>query len=110
MAQHFDYRTIKHLALVRNHTQVEKSLKAVQASSQDFNQSIYATLLRKQSSFWSSGPSESPDASEFLLYSLPGVKVINSVIIQTYNASQIQSEDDLYPTRKIKILVGNSED
>ena len=47
-------------------------IKAGQASSQDFNQSIFCTLNRFGSlnNFWSSNGSDSPDDNEHLSYSI----------------------------------------
>ena len=51
----------------RDHLPIE----AIRASSQDFNQSIFRTLIRAgDSNFWSSGPSDTPDAREFLVYKI----------------------------------------
>ena len=51
----------------RKHLKIE----ALDASTQDFNQSIYRTLTRQGAhNFWSSGPSDSPEANEHLIYSI----------------------------------------
>ena len=49
-------------------------IKAVHASSQDYNQSIYCTLNRfgATDNFWSSSGSETQDASEHLTYQIAG--------------------------------------
>ena len=51
----------------RKHLRIE----GLAASSQDFNQSIYRTLARGGSNnFWSSGPSDTANANEHLIYSV----------------------------------------
>lgn len=47
-------------------------IKALEASSQDYNQSIFCTLNRfgATDNFWSSTGSETPDASEYLTYAI----------------------------------------
>ena len=66
-----------------------QGVKAIQASSQDYNQSIYMTLKDDGTTFWSSGPSETPDASEFLVYELPKQQRVTQILIKTYDPSQI---------------------
>jgi len=57
------------------------------ASSHEYDQSIYCTLRNDKNTFWSSGPSASSDANEFLIYELPSRQRVVSVLISSYNAS-----------------------
>ena len=84
-------------------------VKAHSASSQDYNQSIYMTLKDDGQTFWSSGGSPTPEASEWLLYELPKPERICDVHIRTYDHSQIQGNpENLYAPVKVQILVGDT--
>ncbi len=62
-------------------------LKAVVASSQDFDQSIYQTLKPDLATFWSSSGSLTKDATEFLVYEMPQRMLVNSVLVRSFNPS-----------------------
>jgi len=81
-------------------------LSAIEASSQDFNQSIHMTLTRNNTeSFWSSGPSDSSNDSDFLVYKLADSKaeamLFSSVTLATFDPTTIQQAEKDYPPNQI---------
>ena len=92
-------------------------LKAVQASSQDYNQSIFCTLNRfgAMHNFWSSQGSLSPDTNEYLTYQIAGelsqgapevafdlgrTAQIFSFTLAVFDPSTIQGVGHDYPPRQ----------
>ena len=110
----------------RKHLKIE----AFAASSQDFNQSIYRTLTRAgETNFWSSGPSDTANANEHLIYSVtnemreleetkeqlaPSVfelgahTIFYSFTIANFDPRRIQMIGYKYPPRQVQFEVGFS--
>eukprot|EP00347_Sterkiella_histriomuscorum_P017753 403348128 len=89
-------------------------IEGVQASSQDYNQSIFRTLDRRSYDyFWSSSGSLNPNDSEWLIYKVANLgqnqekALIHSVIISAF-LPRFQHGMPIYPPREIQIEVGNS--
>ena len=90
-ANHADQRLVyNEIKLILNmmvklkHSNDHLEIRAVKASSQDNDQSIFRTLVRNDNYFWSSTESLTPDANEYLIYSLPGRTMVYSVVITVY--------------------------
>jgi hypothetical protein len=66
------YRAIKLLKINFDMDKKNLQLIPIESSSKDYNQSVHRTINRKcHDQFWSSGPSDSPDANEWLTYKIP---------------------------------------
>ena len=90
-ANHADQRLVyNEIKLILNmmvklkHSNDHLEIRAVKASSQDNDQSIFRTLVRNDNYFWSSTESLTPDTNEYLIYSLPGRTMVYSVVITVY--------------------------
>lgn len=89
-------------------------LEGVEASSQDYNQSIHRTLDRMSLDyFWSSKGHDTADANEWLIYKVASNKsatelaVINAVVISVFQP-RFHPGLPFYPPQKVQIEVGSS--
>lgn len=111
------------LVLTENHTAIEVarkirseiltlsnrciSIKGLQDSSHDYDQTVHRTIdLEDLNSFWSSGPSDTADHKEWLLYEVyESPCLISSVMITVFRAL-FQLNDPIFPPSKVRFKIG----
>lgn len=83
-------------------------LEGIEASSTDYNQSIFNTLIEKCSKYWSSRGSETQEAEEYLLFAFKNFSMLKSLKVDFFPATEYEHEND-YPSNQIKISLGLSQ-
>ena len=69
------------------------------------------TLKRNDASgFWSSGPSDTADFTESLVYEIFGESptLVHSITMAIFDPGQIEASEPTYPPKQIKFLLGSS--
>ena len=69
------------------------------------------TLSRNNASgFWSSGPSDTADSTESLIYEISGESptLVHSITMAIFDPGRIQNSETTYPPKQVKFLLGSS--